>query len=121
MKESKQDQTKSLLVRIPKDIYLKMRHISIQSGKSLNQYVVEFFQAQADNYYINVPKTIVEESTDLNLVLTETNERIEPLNPLNLKSIFETFNKLKPNAFPIDSLSSSTFSIKLATEGVISL
>lgn len=34
---------KSLLVRIPKDIYIQMRHISIETNISLNQYVVEYF------------------------------------------------------------------------------
>lgn len=35
---------KTFLVRIPKDIYIQMRHISIETGKSLNQLVVEYFK-----------------------------------------------------------------------------
>lgn len=36
-------ETKKLLVRIPKDIYMKMRIISVNTEKSLNQYVVDAF------------------------------------------------------------------------------
>ena len=35
---------KGLSVRIPKDLYQKMRHISVEKGKSLNRFVIESFE-----------------------------------------------------------------------------
>lgn len=40
----KNKEIKTLLVRVPKEIYIKMRHISIETNKSLNQYVVDYFK-----------------------------------------------------------------------------
>jgi predicted HicB family RNase H-like nuclease len=40
--------TRKLLVRIPENIYLKMRHLSVETGISLNQYVIESFNIILD-------------------------------------------------------------------------
>lgn len=42
--------TNKLLVRIPRDIYMKMRLISVTTEKSLNQYVVDAFSEIVKNY-----------------------------------------------------------------------
>ncbi len=42
--DKKKKTTRSLTIRIPVDLYRKMRHISVEKEKSLNKFVIEAFE-----------------------------------------------------------------------------
>ncbi len=46
----KDNQLKTLLVRLTPELHKKMRHISIDTGISLNEYVIQAFQKIVDDY-----------------------------------------------------------------------
>ena len=46
----KNNELKTLLVRLSPDLHKKMRHISIETGISLNEYVISSFEKIVQEY-----------------------------------------------------------------------